>query len=284
MKHPKFKNAALVVVSCFFALTSCGQQALPTAPTTVIEQAALPTALAEGERLQQAAQTLGRFGITMNPSQATRVQQGSVTFYTVPTNKADVTVTILAEGNLVLSISSVQKGETITVTDLDTSAVTVAHPKVDGTVKVVRFGYASLDRSLTTIVAQSPVTEETKTALSAQAAALKQCSGSVPASLLQAREQANNDVASYNSQIGAAIAWQTAASAAMYLACGTAPLTAGTTAAACAVAIGALGQAIMNVEDKTRLRNDAQIRVQYSQEAINQWKSDYASNNNCVWY
>ncbi|UBV44705.1 hypothetical protein LAJ19_16220 (plasmid) [Deinococcus taeanensis] len=163
--------------------------------------------------MHQAAQILVRYGITPHPAQATQVKQRSVTFYTVSTNKPDIAVTLLAEGECVLSISAVQTAGTITVTVLDTSAVTVARIQADGRAVSEQFGFARLDTSLTAIVAQSPVTEAAQAAVTAQAAALAQCTGSVPASLLQARSQAQNDSSSYDSQLAIAIAAQAAASA-----------------------------------------------------------------------
>lgn len=285
MKQRQTKSLTLLILCGLFTLTSCGQQALPAAPALAsVDQQPLPTALAQGDRLQQAAHTLARYGITLNPAQVTQVKQGSVTFYTVPTNKPDIAVTLLAEGERVLTISAVQTAATITVTDLDTSAVTVARIQADGTAVSEQFGYARLDTSLTAIVAQSPVTEAAQAAVRAQAAALAQCTGSVPASLLQARAQAQNDYSSYNTQLGIAIAAQAGASAAVLVACGATVVTVGVSTPTCIGAAGLLATAVTNVEEKTRQREDAAIKIEYAQLAITQWKSDYAKNNNCIWY
>lgn len=286
MTYPHFKRSALLVLSAVLTLSSCAQQGTPTPTrTATIERTALPGDIAQGERLHATAATLAPFGITLNLMDATRVQQDDVTYYTVATNHADLNVTVLAQGSLVLAVNLVRLDTTrITVTDLDTGAVTVARRQADQTVVAERFGFARLSTNLTDIVAQSPVTPSAQDALTTQAAALKQCAGSVPANLLQARAQAQNDLNSYSNQVGIAVAAQAAASAAVAVACGATVVTAGVSAPACIAAGASLAAAVLNVEDKTRQREDASIRVQYSQEAITQWKSDYAANNGCVWY
>lgn len=285
MENAKIKRSAFLLLTGFFALTSCGHSALPAQfPSAPVGHTSVPHHITFSNRVEQAIQTLKPFGITLNTDQATSVQHGSITFYNVPTNRPETTVTLVADGATILSISVVRSGDTMTVTDLETSAVTITRPQADGSVLAEDFGYADLDVSLTAIISDAPPTEAGQAAVIAQAAALKQCTGSVPANLLQARTQAQNDISSFNNQIGIAIAGQVLASGAVALACGATVITVGVATPACIAAGSALTAAILTVEDKTRARNDAVIRAEYAQLAITQWKSDTASNNACAWY
>lgn len=284
MKTKSVKNRLLVVLSFSLPLSSCSQMATPAAPhdyLAIEQDQRLPEQMTKNTLLKSAFDNLLKSGTIPRTDRVSTIQQGSATLFLIPTSQPGVQVAVVSEGDLILSISALHDGANRVVTDLNTAAVTVLQPLPGGQFRVVDSGYADFGRSLFRIASKTAPFVD---ALRTQAAALAQCTGSVPSNLLQARAQARNDYNSYQDQLGAAVATHAAFGAALLIACGATVVTVGVSSGACILAGAAYTRSILDVQEKTRQRNDASIRLQYSQQAIDDWKSNYASSQGCVWY
>jgi hypothetical protein len=222
-------------------------------------------------------------GVKIKTSNVLKLTDGNSESYTFSTDQSLLKLIALYRESQLQTVSLVETGAKTTVTDFTTKAVTVVAKDASGQSRLAQFGYANFGNSvesLSSIASALPI--ERTSAIRPQAGST-QCTGGVPANLLQVRAQAQNDASAYQGQLGTAVAAVAGASAAVLIACGATVVTVGASTPPCIAAGTAYATAFTNAQEKTRQRDDANIRVQYSQSAIDQWKSSYASSSNCTW-
>lgn len=281
MKRIREKTASILLAG-LMVLTGCGMTPAPLAgaPDLSLASVEAPDMLTRAPEFEAARRTLSEAGVRLDLRKVLKLHRSGQDAYVLSTDQADLRVIALVRDDRVLTVSLVRTADTTTVTDLSTQAVTVV--RQDGRAALA-FGYAAFSGSrdsLLRIASSTP--PERKIPITAQAGT-RQCTGSVPANLLQAREQAQDDAAHHQEQLAVAIAAVAATSATVLAACGLTTLTGGVSSPACIGAVGLYAGALQNAQEKTRQRDDANIRKKYAQLAIDQWKSSHASSHDCHW-
>lgn len=269
-------NKWLIITSSIILLSSCNQSTKPPSQNKTLNEQSIIIKDKEDFRqtfkdLNFITSKLKNDNINLQFNKMLTVNKGSIENYLIPTNLENITINIFKnKQGTIQNISLIKTdGANIVVSDLLTGAVTVLLKNGQNT-QVIKSGYTDFKPgNLTKIVSNNLNNTQKLTSLSPKD------DKNVPNDLLQKRDQAKNDIRSYQEQVAIATAAVAAASAGVLVTCGATIVTLGVSTGGCLATGAALATAYITGEDKLRQLDDAKIRLDYAQKDINKWKSDH---------
>lgn len=281
----KIKHLLLVSLT----LVSCSTAPLPAANYNLQNQ--LVETLQNSHLFKQEFEILRTLEAQPQLDKATLIQTSEGHLLHVPvqgmSDPKAVMVVLYASSGEVLDLSVItnlrQEGQSFQFKNINSEGIYEVQATIDQDLKVET---TSL-KVLRLFQPPKPLVLDLKPNIQLQGAAKPQCTASVPADLLRARNNAQAAIEMQNNVVGRAYQSYLTAVGLTAVACAVAGATGGgfgSTTVACAAALANQVRTRENWLNQSDILQSKYRSLQEANQNISDWKSNHATQKNCAWY